>query len=141
MRPLLLAFLLAACGGSSKPAPAAPTENVVKEEPPPPPEQEAEEEPPPEEEPYEEPGLRPLDQASLDAGGTGIVECDELIVRTRCSFQKAGSAMPSEAVKAFEDAVQMWKEASVNEATRQATIDACKMSIDFGRDGWEAQGC
>lgn len=83
-----------------------------------------------------------VDKAADPAFDTvGAPECDELIKRTRCSFDKAGAAMPAESKKAFEDGVGMWRDNLKNDATRQATIDACKMSIDAGKDGWTAQGC
>ena len=43
--------------------------------------------------------------------------------------------------KAFEDSVGAWKQALSNDATKQATIDACKMSPDAAKDGFAAQGC
>ncbi len=49
--------------------------------------------------------------------------------------------MSAESMKAFEDGVEMWREALQNDATRQATIDSCKMSLDAGKDGWAATGC
>lgn len=82
-----------------------------------------------------------LDQASLDAGGTGSPECDELIKRTMCSYQMAGSAVPAEAIKAFEDGVAAWKDALKLDSVRQAVIDACKMSVDAGDAGFDAVGC
>ena len=72
---------------------------------------------------------------------TGAPECDELIKRTQCSYEKAGPAMPAEAKKAFEDSVKAWTEALKNDATKKATIDACKASLDGAKAGFEAQGC
>ncbi len=87
-------------------------------------------------------GAKVDDKGAAPAFDTvGAAECDELVKRTRCSFEKAGAAMPPESKKAFEDGVGMWRDNLKNDATRQATIDACKMSIDAGKDGWTAQGC
>ncbi len=72
---------------------------------------------------------------------SGAYECDELIRLVRCSFDKAGAAIPPEALKAFEDGAAAWKDALANSYTRQSTIDACKMSLDAGRSGFDAQGC
>lgn len=73
--------------------------------------------------------------------GTGAFECDELIRLTRCAFTKAGAAIPPEAAKAFEDGVAAWTQALADSVTRDATISACKMSLDAGRDGYAASGC
>lgn len=72
----------------------------------------------------------------------GAAECDELIARSRCTFKLAGSAMPAEAVKGFEDSVKTWKDAlAAGGASRAATIDACKMGLEAGKTGYEMSGC
>jgi len=144
---LAAALALAACGGSSKPAPTTPppAENTVEDEPMSPPSD-------PEGDPTEmvddddddgDATIRevpPIDQASLDAGGTGAVMCDELVAKTRCMYAKTPDA-PPEALKAFNDSVAAWREAVANDATRQAVIDACQMSLDAGHDAFAAMGC
>ncbi len=81
------------------------------------------------------------DDTAAAAPSTGAPECDELIKRTMCSYDKAGAAVPAEAKKAFEDSTKAWTEALKNEATKKATIDACKASLDGAKAGFEAQGC
>jgi hypothetical protein len=75
------------------------------------------------------------------APSTGDPVCDELIKKTMCSYEKAGAAVPAEAKKAFEDGVKAWTEALKNEATKKATSDACKASLDGGKAGFDAVGC
>ncbi len=75
---------------------------------------------------------------------TGAYECDELIRLTLCSYDKlgsSGSTYMADAKKAFTDAAVAWREALQNSATRQATIDACKMSLDAARSGFNSSGC
>jgi len=72
---------------------------------------------------------------------TGNEICDALIGRTLCMYDAAGEGVPEEALKAFRDGVSAWTDALRNEATRQATIDACKMSLDAAHEGYKAVGC
>jgi glutaredoxin len=87
------------------------------------------------------------EEAKADGGtaaapaSTGDPVCDELIKKTMCSYEKAGAAVPAEAKKAFEDGVKAWTEALKNEATKKATSDACKASLDGGKAGFDAVGC
>ena len=80
------------------------------------------------------------DKGGGDAVSTGAAECDDLIKKTMCMYDKTPGT-PPEAKKAFEDSVKAWQEALKNDATKQATIDACKMSLDAGKDGFAAVGC
>lgn len=72
---------------------------------------------------------------------TGNEHCDALIGRTMCMYDKAGEGVPEEARKAFLDGVSAWSDALRNETTRQATIDACRMSLEAANEGYEAVGC
>lgn len=74
-------------------------------------------------------------------GSTGDPSCDALIERTMCAYKKAGSAMPADAIKAFEDSIGSWRDAIANPSTRAAVIDACKTSLDAASDGYKALGC
>ncbi len=121
MRTLAITVLLAACGGGSKPVETAPLPPDQPENAPTPDESEQ--------------------RAPLAFEATGAAACDALVVRTICTFDKAGDAMPDESRKAFADGVNMWRENLTNEATRQATIDACEMSLEAGRSGYEALAC
>ena len=125
-RALALAVVLAACGGSSSkpkdttpeattPNEDAPIENVAPEE------------------PVEEP------EPSTTSFSTGAAECDELVKRTLCLYDKAN--VPAEARKAFDDGVEAWIEGLRDDATRQATIDACKMSLDAMLSAFASLGC
>lgn len=71
----------------------------------------------------------------------GDPTCDLLVKRISCSYEKAGNQVPPEAMQAFRDSVEAWREALANHATRQATIDACMQSLDAADDGFTAQGC
>lgn len=115
MRTLAIIVLLAACGGSSKPVETAPLppENVEETSPP----------------------------ENLAFEPTGAAACDALVMRTTCTFDKAGAAVPAESRQAFADGVEAWRDALKNEATREATIDACEMSLEAGFPGYEATGC
>lgn len=137
MREITIVLLLAACGGPAKPEPTGPTEQeeIVYEDMP------AEEGTPTEEDPGSTGTAPPIDQASVDAGGTGAAACDELIVRTHCTYDMAGDAIPAEAKQAFDDAISSWRDAIQNDATRQAMIDACQMSLDAANDAFASQGC
>jgi hypothetical protein len=85
------------------------------------------------------------EEAKADGGGaappsTGDANCDELIKKTYCTYEKT-PGMPAEAKKAFEDGIKAWQDALKNEATKKATSDACKTSLDAGKAGFEAVGC
>ena len=131
LRLASIVVLLAACGGgsSSKPAPTPPEQEAVQQEAPPPedvPVERAEDPPPPEIPTTFEP--------------TGAVECDALVVDIMCMYRKT-PGVPYEAIKAMLDSIDAWRDALANDATRQATIDACKMSLDGGHDGFVALDC
>jgi len=81
------------------------------------------------------------DKTAPAAASTGAAECDELVKKTNCMYDKSGAAVPPEARKAWDDGVKAWTDALKNEATKQATIDACKMSLDAGKAGFESVGC
>lgn len=70
----------------------------------------------------------------------GAYECDELIRLTHCMYDKT-PGIPPDTRKMFDDALQYWRDALDNPSTRQATIDACKMSLDAGRQGFNSAGC
>lgn len=72
---------------------------------------------------------------------SGAAECDELIIRTLCSYKKAGPQLPASAIEAFESSIQAWRDNLANDATKQYVVDACKNSLDAGRDGFAAVGC
>ncbi len=74
----------------------------------------------------EEPAAPPV---SADAGGTGSADCDVLITRVRCAHQ------------AFDDEVRVWRELLLDDATRQATINACKMALDAADHDDRYEGC
>ncbi len=84
--------------------------------------------------------------ADKDKGGggdmpsTGLAECDELIKRTLCMYDKMGDA-GKDARKAFETGIAGWQEAAKNDATKQATIDGCKLGLDNSKTALEGQGC
>lgn len=144
-----LVLVLAACGGKSSPPPQEPVKEAEPE-----PEAdgygyegepvESDEPPYKETEPYD-PGPPPvlvtIDPAELAAIGTGETACDELIWRTKCMWDKAGSAISDDMKKMFEDGIAAWKMALQNDATKQATADACKMSLDAAGHGFGAMGC
>lgn len=79
--------------------------------------------------------------ADAQPATAGAYECDELIRLVRCMYDKSGTAISADMRKLFEDGVKAWQDALGNSATRQATIDACKMSLDAGRQGFDAVGC
>jgi hypothetical protein len=72
---------------------------------------------------------------------TGDPTCDELIKKTMCSYDKMGDAVPASAREAFMTGIKGWQDAIKNDATKQATIDSCKMSLDASKDAYAAQGC
>jgi hypothetical protein len=77
------------------------------------------------------------------AGGddsTGIPECDEVIKRSKCSFEKIpDEAMRKQAEDGFKQMAAAWK--GIPEEAKQATADGCKQALEAGKAGWEAQGC
>ncbi len=72
---------------------------------------------------------------------TGAAECDELSVRTLCTYTKGAGSYPASAVEAFLIGVDSWRKAIANDATRQPTIDGCKASLDGGKDAFASAGC
>jgi len=74
------------------------------------------------------------------AESTGAPECDELVKKTNCMYEKT-PGMPAEAKKGFEDMVKGYTAALKNEASKQATIDACKAAVTSGKAGFDAIGC
>lgn len=70
----------------------------------------------------------------------GAYECDELIRLTHCMYDMT-PGIPQDSKKMFDDALRYWRDALDNPSTRQATIDACKMSLDAGRAGFNSAGC
>jgi len=112
MRAVAFVVLLAACGGGSSSAPA------------------------------KEPAIEQTAPLEAEAPvGTGAEECDGLIARTDCLYEKSGARMPPEAQKAWSDGVEAWTAALANDATRQSTIDACRMSLDAGYEGFASLDC
>lgn len=79
--------------------------------------------------------------ADAQPAAAGAYECDELVRLVRCTYDKSGSAITDDVRKMFEDGVKAWQDALGNAALRQATIDQCKLSLDAGRQGFNALGC
>lgn len=86
--------------------------------------------------------VEPVEPLEIDPSlyePTGADECDALVKRTLCMWQQYPTS--ADVLAMFTDGVGYWREALQDDATRQATIDACAMSLEAGDDGFSAVGC
>ncbi|GEM_PF-5236941 len=85
----------------------------------------------------------PAARAVKLADGTeiGIADCDELITRSRCTWNKLGAAQRKSAQFAFENSVKTWTKLAAEPATRQAAEEACTSSLAGSKEAFARQGC
>ena len=83
------------------------------------------------------------DAVAVDAGGTGIAECDAYLKRYRCFLGKLGgdTSAADMAEKSFKDSLSQVGSGPGSDMVKKAVADSCTQALNTIESQFADQGC